>query len=84
MCLAQEPQRSDAGEARTRGLSVSSKALYHWATATRSWFDLLYNWPPNSELLLTNSLLELIYFLTTPVEYRKVHIIAKEYRLQAN
>ena len=25
-------QRSDAGEARTRGPSVSSQALYHWAT----------------------------------------------------
>ena len=33
MCLAQGPQRSDAGEARTCGLSVSSQALYHWATA---------------------------------------------------
>ena len=33
MCLAQGPQPSDAGEARTRGPSVSSQALYHWATA---------------------------------------------------
>ena len=33
MRLAQGPQRSDAGEASTRGLSVSSQALYHWATA---------------------------------------------------
>ena len=33
MCLAQGPQRSDAGEARTRGLPVSSQAIYHWATA---------------------------------------------------
>ena len=33
MCLAQGPQRSDACEARTRGPSVSSQALYHWATA---------------------------------------------------
>ena len=33
MCLAQGPQRGDAGEARTRGPSVSSQALYHWATA---------------------------------------------------
>ena len=33
MCLAQEPQHSDAGEARTRGPSVSGQALYHWATA---------------------------------------------------
>ena len=32
MCLAQGPQRSDAGEAQTRGPSVSSQALYHWAT----------------------------------------------------
>ena len=36
MCLAQGPQRSDAGEARTRGLSVSSQALYHWTTALSS------------------------------------------------
>ena len=33
MCLAQGPQRSEAGEAWTRGLSVSSQALYHWASA---------------------------------------------------
>ena len=36
MCLAQGPQRSDADEARTRGLSVSGQALYHWATALHS------------------------------------------------
>ena len=36
MCLAQGPQRSDVGEARTRGPSVSSQALYHWATALPS------------------------------------------------
>ena len=33
MCLAQGPQRTDAGEARNRGFSVSSQALYQWATA---------------------------------------------------
>ena len=33
MCLAQELQHSDASEARTRGPSVSSQALYHLATA---------------------------------------------------
>ena len=33
MCLAQGPQRSDVSEARTRGLSVLSQALYHWAIA---------------------------------------------------
>ena len=33
MCFAQGPQRSDAGEARTRDPSVSSQALYHWASA---------------------------------------------------
>ena len=37
--------------------------IYLSITAARSWFDLLYNWPPNSEVLLNNSLLELIYFL---------------------
>ena len=33
MCLAQGPQGSDAGKARTCGPSVSSQALYLWATA---------------------------------------------------
>ena len=33
MCVALGPQRSDAREAWTRGLLVSSQALYHWATA---------------------------------------------------
>ena len=33
MCLAQGPQHSDASEARTRGPSESSQALYYWATA---------------------------------------------------
>ena len=37
-----------------------------------SWFDLLYNWPPNSELLLNNSLLELIYFL---IKIAYLHVI---------
>ena len=32
MCLAQGPQRSDAGEAQTRDPSVSSQTLYHRAT----------------------------------------------------
>ena len=36
MFLAQGPQRSDTGEARTRGLSVSSQALYHGTTALLS------------------------------------------------
>ena len=33
MCLAQGHQRSDTCEAGTRGPSVSSQALYHWATS---------------------------------------------------
>ena len=33
MCLAQRPQRIDAGEAGTCGPSVWSQALYHQATA---------------------------------------------------
>ena len=32
MCLAQGPQRSDADEAQTHGLSVLCQAPYHWAT----------------------------------------------------
>ena len=31
MCVAQGPQRSDASEAQTRGPSVLSQTLYHWA-----------------------------------------------------
>ena len=36
MCLAHKPQHSDAGEAWTRHPSVSSQALYHWATVLPS------------------------------------------------
>ena len=36
MCLAQGPQRSDAGGAGTCGLSFSSQALYHKATVLPS------------------------------------------------
>ena len=44
MCLAQGPQRSDAGEAPIHGPSVSSQALYHSAThshyiALEEWFN---------------------------------------------
>ena len=38
MCLAQAPQRSDAGEARICGPSVSSQAIYHWATVLPDFF----------------------------------------------
>ena len=53
MCLAQGPQGSDAGEARTRYPSVSSQALYHWATAlpimTMFWKKLISTfWPRGS------------------------------------
>ena len=41
MCFAQGPQRSDAGEARTRDPSVSSQALYNWATALPKCYKLL-------------------------------------------
>ena len=44
MCLAQGPQRSDAGEARTRGPSVSSQALYHWATALPTKCVVITKW----------------------------------------
>ena len=39
--------RSDAGEAQTRGPWVSSKALYHWATALQL-FDLILYRPVNN------------------------------------
>ena len=31
MWITQGPLRNDVGEAQTRGPSVSSQALYHWA-----------------------------------------------------
>ena len=48
--------------------------------ASHSWYSLLYNWPPNHDLLLNNSLLELIYFLSMKNLKRKykflfVHIL---------
>ena len=42
MCHAKGPQRSDTGEARTRGLSVSSQALYHCAPSFCVVFICLY------------------------------------------
>ena len=48
MCLAQGSQRSDAGEARTRYPSVSSQALYHWATA----LPVRYKWKYVNEALV--------------------------------
>ena len=47
MCLAQGPQRSDASKARTHCPSVSSQALYHWATALPSNID-------KTKVLMTN------------------------------
>ena len=49
MCLAQRPQRSDAGEARTRGLLVLSQTLYHRATALPK---IVYDTPYNLYLYL--------------------------------
>ena len=42
--FAQGPQPSDAGEARTRGPSVSGQALYHWATALPTLALSLHGW----------------------------------------
>ena len=54
MCLAQGPQRSDAGEARTRGPSVLSQALYHWATVLlQSKVDTIKPWACLTENSLT-------------------------------
>ena len=43
MCLAQGPQRSEAGEAQTLGPLVSSQALYHWATVLL-YVDVVYQY----------------------------------------
>ena len=40
MCHAQGPQRSEASEARTGGLSISSQALYRLVTALPDLFSL--------------------------------------------
>ena len=49
MCLGQGPQHSDAGEARTRGPSVSSQALYHWATALPVDWDVKHQIKQNNK-----------------------------------
>ena len=62
MCLAQGPQGSDTGEAITRGPSVSSQALYHWATALpktkNSFSDFIFSlskdWLLAAELKILN------------------------------
>ena len=48
MCRAQGSQRSDTGQARTRGPSVSSQALYHWATALprKGWYSAIMQGEP--------------------------------------
>ena len=43
MCLAQEPQRSDIGEARTRGLSVSTTEPLRSLFGTRDLFNISYS-----------------------------------------
>ena len=40
--LAQGPQHSHAGEAQTHGPTVSSQALYHWATVFPCHFKRAY------------------------------------------
>ena len=42
MCLAQGPQHSDAGEARTRGPSVSSHTLNDFKNAKNENFPFLH------------------------------------------
>ena len=65
MCHAQGPQRSEAG---TRGLLVSSQALYHWATDFPVlWWNISHcskSWPlkPQSQLQQTASFYHLSQF----------------------
>ena len=61
MCLAQGQQRSDAGEARTRGPSVLSQALYHWATALPALFSGM--------IVLCNSKTEILFTRSNYLEY---------------
>ena len=44
-------------------LSESCYSVYPMARASRLSYSLPYNWPPKSDLLLRNSLLELLKFL---------------------
>ena len=65
MCLAQGPQPSDAGEAWTSGPSVSSQALYHWATALP--YKMRRYYSNNMKLAFTKIIYHMDYgfFLTT-------------------
>ena len=57
---------------------MSCKQIYMNITrASRSWYILLYNWPPNRDLLLKHSPLELIYFLIL----QRVAVIDMQYNI---
>ena len=63
MCLAQSSQRSDAGEARTRRTSVSSQALYHWATALPILRSMLFDNNKNNFNYLVMFCHNVLYFI---------------------
>ena len=57
MCLAQRPQCSDVGEARTCGPSVSSQALYHRAIALpKHDVTVTHAWLAGHSFLLKNNI----------------------------
>ena len=63
-------------------LSVVSRYI---TRAPRSWFDLLYNWSPNSDLLLNKSVLELICFLNiTKKSSQNWNYITRERKKKTN
>ena len=63
MCLAHGPRRSDAGEARTLGLSVLSQALYHCAPPWNFTKELSEN-----DHFIYNAFLKLsLYNITGPI-----------------
>ena len=61
--MSRQSDRGFRNEIHRLSLVCRSVVRRYITRALRSWYSLLYNWPPNLDLLLNNSVLELIYFL---------------------
>ena len=76
MCLAKGPQRSDAGEARTRGPSVSSQALYMYhCSPIRTQYETCVNY---TEHVLFTQVSDYVYLKRVLKQLRKVRFVCVE------
>ena len=78
MCNAQGPQRSDASEARTSGPSVSSQALYHWATALPFKSYIVFKYMLHFLFVLYDLVINVHYLTQTAIYNRYAKIATKQ------